>query len=125
MTPRLRIYVVLVLIVALVLIGGLWYAWWSITHPGGNAGNPSNPVVVLNPVQTGVAAPVALAFASDGRVFYAELATGSIRIIKGGEILPTPFITLANTNSAGERGLLGLALDPAFPTVRVCVPDVQ
>src|SRR5467141_2869911 len=113
--PRLRIFVVLFMIVALLFIGGLWYAWWSITRPGGNPGNGPNPMVILNPVQTGVAAPVALAFASDGRIFYAELATGSIRIIKGGAILPAPFITLANTNNAGERGLLGLALDPGFP----------
>src|SRR5467141_4938203 len=115
MTPRLRIFVVLFMIVALLFIGGLWYAWWSITRPGGNPGNGRNPMVILNPVQTGVAAPVALAFASDGRVFYAELATGSIRIIKGGAILPAAFITLPNTNNLGERGLLGLALDPGFP----------
>ena len=115
MTPRLRIFVVLFMIVALLFIGGLWYAWWSITRPGGNPGNGSNPTVILNPVQTGVAAPVSLAFASDGRVFYAELATGSIRIIKGGAILPAAFITLPNTNNLGERGLLGLALDPGFP----------
>src|SRR6267143_1817521 len=112
MTPRLRIFVVLFMIVALLFIGGLWYAWWSITRPGGNPGNGSNSTVILNPVQTGVAAPVALAFASDGRVFYAELATGSIRIIKGGAILPAAFITLPNTNNLGERGLLGLAFGP-------------
>jgi glucose/arabinose dehydrogenase len=58
---------------------------------------------------------VALAFASDGRVFYAERLTGNIRIIKDGTILAAPFITLANTNNAGERGLLGLTLDPGFP----------
>src|SRR6267143_5352674 len=43
-------------------------------------------------------------------------ATGSIRIIENGSHLPTPFITLPNTDTAGERGLLGLALDPAFPS---------
>ena len=58
--------------------------------------------------------PIALAF-SDNRTFYAERNTGSIRIIQNGTLLPTPFYTLANTATAGERGLLGLALDPGFP----------
>src|SRR5437773_1922692 len=64
---------------------------------------------------TGLDYPIALGFASDGRIFYAERNTGSIRIIQGGVLLPTPFYTLTNTNTVGERGLLGLALDPAFP----------
>src|SRR5438046_3330481 len=64
---------------------------------------------------TGLNYTIALAFASDGRIFYAERNTGSIRIIQGGSLLPTPFYTLTNTNTAGERGLLGLALDPGFP----------
>src|SRR2546430_5219698 len=64
---------------------------------------------------TGLDYPIALGFASDGRIFYAERNTGSIRIIQGGVLLPTPFYTLTNTNTVGERGLLGLALDPGFP----------
>src|SRR5881409_2774204 len=59
--------------------------------------------------------PIALAFSSDGRIFFAERLTGSIRIIQGGILLGTPFYTLPNTATAGERGLLGLALDPEFP----------
>ena len=69
----------------------------------------------LQTYMTGLDWPVALAFSPDGRVFYAERNTGSVRIIDGGTLLPTPFYTLANTATAGERGLLGLALDPGFP----------
>ena len=64
---------------------------------------------------TGLDWPIALAFSPDGRIFFAERLTGNIRIIKGGAILAIPFYTLPNTNTAGERGLLGLALDPDFP----------
>ena len=60
--------------------------------------------------------PIALAFASDGRIFFAERLTGAIRIIENGALLPTPFFTLPNTSTAGERGLLGLALNPGFPS---------
>src|SRR6266704_304894 len=62
--------------------------------------------------------PIALALSSDGRIFFAEKTTGSIRIIYRANrtLLPTSFITLPNTDGAGERGLLGLALDPGFPS---------
>src|SRR3989442_8391496 len=63
-----------------------------------------------------MARPIALAFAWDGRPFFAERNTGNIRIIEGGALLPAPFYTLTNTATAGERGLLGLALDPGFPS---------
>ncbi|MEK6988260.1 MAG: PQQ-dependent sugar dehydrogenase [Candidatus Thermoplasmatota archaeon] len=57
----------------------------------------------------------ALAFAPDGRIFFAERLSGSIRIIRGGSLLPTPFFSFANVDFTGERGLLGLALAPGFP----------
>ena len=57
--------------------------------------------------------PMDLAFAPDGRVFIATL-TGDVRIIKDEVLLPTPFTTVQQVNSTGERGLLGIALDPGF-----------
>lgn len=66
---------------------------------------------------SGLEYPIALAFAPDGRIFYAEWFTGNIRIIRDDEPLPTPFYTLVDTVTGGERGLLGLALDPEFPTM--------
>ena len=53
-------------------------------------------------------------FAPDGRLFVCEQG-GRLRVIKNGALLPTPFVTLT-VNSAGERGLLGVAFDPAFAT---------
>jgi glucose/arabinose dehydrogenase len=63
-------------------------------------------------VTSGLGAPTALAFAPDGRIFVC-LQTGALRVIKNGALLPTPFVTLT-VNSVGERGLLGIALDPNF-----------
>ena len=60
--------------------------------------------------------PVALAAAPDGRLFYAELLTGNIRIVKDGQVLPKPFATLENVSNFRESGFLGLALDPDFTT---------
>jgi glucose/arabinose dehydrogenase len=64
---------------------------------------------------TGTPSLSALAIAGDGdgRVFYAERETGWIRVIKDGQLLDAPFATVP-VNSAGDRGLLGLALHPRF-----------
>jgi glucose/arabinose dehydrogenase len=65
-------------------------------------------------VADGLSNPTAMAFAPDGRLFVAQ-QEGQLRVIKNGVLLPTPFLTLT-VNSAGERGLLGVAFDPAFAT---------
>src|SRR5437667_8757908 len=104
-----------VVIAALAVLATLASLWYWVSRPAAG-GTPSNPAVQLSPVQTGLAWPIALAFASDGRIFFAERNTGNIRIIESGALLPTPFYTLTNTATAGERGLLGLALDPGFPS---------
>ncbi len=56
--------------------------------------------------------PTAMAFAPDGRLFVC-LQTGQLRVIKSGTLLATPFVSLT-VDSAGERGLLGVAFDPDF-----------
>lgn len=57
----------------------------------------------------------AMAFAPDGRLFVCQ-QNGALRVIdRAGNLLPTPFVTLT-VDSNGERGLLGVAFDPAFAT---------
>ncbi|MFM1872955.1 MAG: hypothetical protein RL398_2377 [Planctomycetota bacterium] len=52
------------------------------------------------------------------RVFVVE-QPGRIRIVRDGNLLPTPFLDLTGQISAGgERGLLGLAFHPDFATNR-------
>ena len=44
---------------------------------------------------------------------------GTVRIVDGGTLLPTPFLDIAaNISAGGERGLLGIAFHPHFPTIR-------
>lgn len=58
--------------------------------------------------------PVALAFAPDGRLFYTEKNTGSVRVVTpDGTRQIEPVITLP-TSPIAERGLLGIALDPDY-----------
>src|SRR5262245_63853368 len=72
--------------------------------------------VALQVVASGLASPVAIANAGDGsmRLFVVEQA-GTIRIVSGGQVLSTPFLDIsAKVLGGGERGLLGLAFDPAY-----------
>lgn len=73
---------------------------------------PANFSQVL--VANGISNPTTMQFAPDGRLFVAE-QTGALRIIKNGTLLSQPFVTLS-VNASGERGLLGIAFDPAFNT---------
>jgi glucose/arabinose dehydrogenase len=63
-------------------------------------------------VANGLTNPTAMEFAPDGRLFVCEQG-GSLRVIKNGALLATPFVTIT-VNSSGERGLLGIAFDPDF-----------
>ncbi len=63
-------------------------------------------------VAGGLERPVAMDFAPDGRIFVTE-QPGRVRVIRNGQVQPTPFVSL-NVSSVGERGALGVALDPNF-----------
>jgi glucose/arabinose dehydrogenase len=63
-------------------------------------------------VVTGLASPTAMAFAPDGRIFVCQQG-GQLRVIKDGVLLTQPFLSVS-VDSAGERGLLGVAFDPNF-----------
>lgn len=63
-------------------------------------------------VAGGLAQPVAMEFAPDGRLFITEKA-GNVRIVKNGNLLPTPFASLT-VDASAERGLLGVTVDPNF-----------
>jgi uncharacterized repeat protein (TIGR01451 family) len=62
--------------------------------------------------------PTALAFTPDGRLLITA-KTGTLRVSQNGGLLPTPAIDIsAKLCSDSERGLLGVAVDPAFATTR-------
>src|SRR5258707_11334041 len=63
-------------------------------------------------VTGGLSNPTAMSFAPDRRLFLCQQG-GQLRIVNNGALLPTPFVSLT-VDSQGERGLLGVALDPNF-----------
>jgi glucose/arabinose dehydrogenase len=61
---------------------------------------------------TGLGSATAFAQASDGGIFVCEQG-GSLRVVKNGTLLPTPFHRFV-VDANGERGLLGVAFHPQF-----------
>jgi glucose/arabinose dehydrogenase len=80
----------------------------------------SNVVLTLTPISSAFDHPVLVTNAGDGtgRLFVVEQNSGLIRVISNGIVLPTPFLDLHRSlSTGGERGLLGLAFHPRYPTV--------
>jgi len=75
---------------------------------------PGGGTFVVTPVVAGLSQPTAMALAPDGRVFVCEQG-GRLRVVKAGVLLPTPFVSLS-VSATGERGLIGVTVDPAFAT---------
>src|SRR5262245_46867241 len=76
--------------------------------------------LVGNVYVSGLNLPVAFAQdPSDPTVQFVLEQGGLIRVIKDGVLQPTPFLDLTTQiSSGGERGLLGMALDPAYGSNR-------
>lgn len=81
------------------------------------------PRIALGPVSVevqsvlnGLSSPIDLVSAHDGsnRLFIVE-QTGTIRILKNGSLVATPFLDVSGrTFAGGERGLLSMAFHPGF-----------
>lgn len=103
-----RSSIVLTILTAVLLSSGLLIRWPERAVSAATL--PSGFAETL--VATGITSPTAFAIAPDGRIFVCQQG-GSLRVIQGGALLATPFMTLS-VNSSGERGLLGVAFDPNF-----------
>ncbi len=104
---------------ALLMLGGPAVAPNQVAIGAPMPGVPADGSEALPPgakvetVLTGMDKPIALAFDPAGRLFYTEKVTGKVRLFENGKLQPDPVITF-KVNSNGERGLLGIAVDPNF-----------
>ncbi|MGI8587934.1 MAG: PQQ-dependent sugar dehydrogenase [Chloroflexia bacterium] len=112
----------LLALIPLVMLTGLGIAAWAVspaTHAGPSGPQdgtePLPPGASIQTVLTGMVNPIALAFDPQGRLFYTEKTTGRVRLFENGSLQAAPVITFS-VDSSGERGLLGITVDPAFTT---------
>lgn len=60
--------------------------------------------------------PSAFAFLSDGRIFLTERFSANVRLAAVGATSSALILTIPNVSVLSERGLLGVAVDPEWPT---------
>ena len=92
-----------------VIAGGL-----AVVTLGASPAAAAVPAGFSDELVASIGSPTALAFTPDGRMLVTTQG-GTVRVIQNGSLVATPAVGLATkicTNS--ERGLLGVAVDPAF-----------
>jgi glucose/arabinose dehydrogenase len=79
------------------------------------AATPAHADIEAQQVVGNLNEPVGFTFGPDGKIWYGERGTGRVRIVDpatGDDVL---FVDVEGVTAAGERGLLGIALDPQYP----------
>src|SRR5688572_29668075 len=85
----------------------------SISCGGGGGGNGGGGMLTAQVVASNLSFPTALRFAPNGDIIFTEKSTGNVRRISGGTLQVAPMFNVS-VEPEGERGLLGLALDPNY-----------
>jgi glucose/arabinose dehydrogenase len=67
------------------------------------------------PIVTGLSFPAAFTFSPDGRIFYAQQWT-KIRVFDPSTHKDSLFFRIPDVSKSGGQGLLGLAIDPGYPS---------
>jgi glucose/arabinose dehydrogenase len=83
-------------------------------------GSPAGAGVTLSidPVKTGLNGPSGFTFTPDGRILYLERGSGRIVLLDPSDGSEHRFFRIPRVNGDGERGTLGIALHPNWPTRR-------
>ena len=87
-----------------------------LVAPLGTQSSQAAPTFVAHKLIGGLSNAVGFAFTSGGDVFYGDRFTGDIHIWHASDKSKTDFFTVPNVVSNGEQGLLGIALDPDYPS---------
>ncbi len=80
-------------------------AWPQVEVPAG---------FTVETVCEGLDGVITMDVARDGRIFICE-QTGAVRVVRDGRLLDEPFLRIA-VDDFWERGVIGVALHPRFPT---------
>jgi glucose/arabinose dehydrogenase len=92
-----------------VAIGWLWVAT-SLA----SAQTLNDPTLVVTEVAAGLSAPTGMAFIGPNDILVLQKNNGWVRRVLDGVLQPGPVLDVA-VDQTSERGLLGIALHPAFP----------
>jgi len=73
--------------------------------------------IVVEPLATSLSAPTGFEFLPDGRLLFVEQFTGRVRLwSEDTGVQSNPVLSVTGVSAGGERGLLGIAVDPRYPS---------
>jgi len=105
----------LMALLAAALVNLVIFEWAdTVLHAQGSTPTMLDPDLAVRTVVSGLNQPTSMAFIGKNDFLVLEKATGKVRRVLGGVVQAADVLDLA-VNSAGERGLLGIALHPDFP----------
>ena len=92
----------------------LFIATLAIVSSQVRAASYSKPGYYSETIASGLFLPTAIDFTPDGRTIIGS-KTGLVSIVEAnGTVREEPFYTVSDINTTGDRGLLGIAVDPDF-----------
>ncbi len=89
--------------------------FFLVVPPNGTAQTVTDPALQVTEVVGGLSQPTAMAFIGPGDILVLQKSDGRVRRVINGMLQPGQVLDVA-VDSASERGLLGLAIHPNFPT---------
>ena len=90
-------------------------ASFLVVLPNGSAQTVTDPTLQVTEVVGGLSQPTTMAFIGPGDILVLQKSDGRVRRVTHGVLQPGQVLDVA-VDSASERGLLGIALHPNFPT---------
>jgi glucose/arabinose dehydrogenase len=119
MQPHIRMgkSVYLFVTIALALLASIGTLLGLLIGAAKGAANLPQGFTDSPPVVSGLSNPTDMEFAPDGKLFVLEQA-GRVRFVRSDGTLGTFLNISTKVDATGERGLLGIAFDPAFATNR-------
>lgn len=89
--------------------------WLLLATSPATAQTVKDPVLSLTEVVAGLNAPTAMVFIEPDDILVLQKNDGLVRRVLNGVLQPAPVLDVA-VDHASERGLLGIAVHPAFPS---------
>lgn len=88
---------------------------WSVTADPAHTQTVDDTALVIETVVTGLTQPTTMAFVGPNDILVLQKANGQVRRVLNDVLLGAPVLDV-DVNSQSERGLLGIAVDPANGT---------
>jgi glucose/arabinose dehydrogenase len=109
-------FAVLVALAAVLSVATSGWVPAGADQPGGHRAPPVRLTLASTTVKAGLAWPAGFTFLPNGRIVYGERNSGRVVLLVPSTEKTSVMYTITKVQTNGEQGLLGLAVDPEWPS---------